>query len=252
MFEMMYPQRYSHIWLGFPDDDAQGRKVLPYRLVELCVKAWEYRPKDTALNKYAGVDVSGEGSDNNALIIRQGPNILFAKKWGTIDKRDLAEYADEYCVKNGVKRLHYDQGGGGDALQVAFKDMVVRRPYGINGIQFGSAVTSPKLHYMIGKKNKDMFLNRSSQMSWALHNRAYRTERLMNGEAIDPNTCLFINPELSLLADYKAELSQPEYHEQQTSRIQIEKSPDDTPSPDLYDATVLAFADDSESGLVQI
>ena len=252
LFEKMYPGRYSHIYLGFPDDATQGKKVLPYSLVELCVEAWDYRPKDKGFKRCAGVDVSGEGSDSDAMVVRHGPNIVYAKKWGAIEARDLADYTDEYCVKNGIQELYHDLGGGyGDSLRNAYKDMGPRRQYSIEGIHFGSKVTNPKMPYMVGKKNEDFFLNRSAQLSWAIHLRALRTKRFMNGENVNPMDCLFINPDIPILSEYKAELSQPEHHEQQTSKIQIDKKPDNIESsPDLYDATVLAFADDSVSGLI--
>ena len=38
------PERYSHIWLGEPDDVADVRKVLPYAMLRRCVDAWDLRP----------------------------------------------------------------------------------------------------------------------------------------------------------------------------------------------------------------
>ena len=66
---------------------------------------------------------------------------------------------------------------------------------------------------------------------------------------MDPERGLFIDGSIPRVETYLAQLSQPEWKEDVSGRIVIDKSPEDAPSPDLYDATVLAFASDSRSGL---
>ena len=71
----------------------------------------------------------------------------------------------------------------------------------------------------------------------------------MRGEEIDPSRCLFIDPGIERLDRYLAQLSQPAWEEGIQSKIKLVKRDDDEPSPDLYDATALAFSRDSERGL---
>ena len=64
--------------------------------------------------------------------------------------------------------------------------------------------------------------------------------------------CLFINPEIPNLERYLAMLTQPSwYNGPITGKIQIDKRKEagGEESPDLYDATALAFARDSDRGL---
>ena len=70
-------------------------------------------------------------------------------------------------------------------------------------------------------------------------------KRLMEGEDIYLDTCLVINPAIEDLDGFLAQLSQPEYDETTTGKVEIEKIPDDAPSPDLFDAACLSVAHDS-------
>ena len=66
---------------------------------------------------------------------------------------------------------------------------------------------------------------------------------------VDPAACLVINPGIPNLNVYLSQLAQPEWSENRSGKIVIDKQPDGMPSPDLYDATVLAFAYDSRYGV---
>ena len=40
-WEKSDPQTYAHEWLGYPDDSGAGRQVLPYEILQDCVKAYK-------------------------------------------------------------------------------------------------------------------------------------------------------------------------------------------------------------------
>ena len=105
------------------------------------------------------------------------------------------------------------------------------------------------MEFVRGQTNAQYFGRRSSQMGWTLRLRATRTKRLMEGEDIDLATCLAINPEIEGLDGFLAQLSQPEYDETSTGKVEITNATKDAPTPDLYDAACLAVAHDSRSGL---
>ena len=66
----------------------------------------------------------------------------------------------------------------------------------------------------------------------------------MRGENVDPARGLFIKPHLG------EQLAQPDRRENEvTGKTKLLKRDEDEVSPDLYDATVLAFARDSQYGL---
>ena len=74
-------------------------------------------------------------------------------------------------------------------------------------------------------------------------------ERRLAREGVDMDRCLFVAKSIPRLEAYLAQLSQPEWKENLSGHVVIDKAPEDAPSPDLYDATALAFAADSRSGL---
>ena len=88
-----------------------------------------------------------------------------------------------------------------------------------------------------------------SQLAWTLRLRATRTKRLMEGEDIVLATCLVINPAIEGLDGFLAQLSQPEFDETTTGKVEIETSPEGVPSPAMFDAACLSVAHDSRAGL---
>ena len=124
-----------------------------------------------------------------------------------------------------------------------------QRPYSARPVNFGGKITGEKTQYSRGASNADFFSRRNAQLAWALRLRAMMTRRLMDGEDVNPEYCLFIDPKISRLEAFLAELGQPEWEEDASGRVKIEKCPEDAPSPDLYDAAILAFAVDSRYGL---
>ena len=242
------PDRYAHIWLGEPDDEGGVRKVLPYAMIEKCVDAHTKLKLEGAGRIDVGLDVADTGADRNALVARHGPLITQAEAWSSQVLGQTARRADRFCREHGARRLYYDVGGVGAGIRSYLNEME-DRPYGAHPVNFGSAVEGPDRLYSHKVTNKDFFSRRNAQLAWALRLRAQQTARLLDGEDVDPERCLFIDPHIPRLEAYLAQLSQPQWEENLSGRIVIDKTPEDAPSPDLYDATALAFAWDSRSGL---
>ena len=241
------PDRYPHIWLGEPDDEGSVRKVLPYGMLEQCVDA-HVKLAMLAGRVDVGLDVADSGADKNALVARRGPLILHAESWSSQVLGETARRADLYCREHGARQLYFDVGGVGAGIRSYLAEMP-RGDYGVHPVNFGSAVAGPTRTYTYRVSNKDFFARRNSQLAWALRLRAQQTGRLVAGEDVDVERCLFIDSRIPRIEAYLAQLSQPEWKEDMSGRVVIEKAPEDAPSPDLYDATALAFAADSRSGL---
>lgn len=174
--------------------------------------------------------------------------MLHAESWSSQVLGDTARRADTYCREHGARQLYYDVTGVGAGIRSHLSEMR-DRDYGAQPVNFGGAVAGQKRTFTYRVSNKDFFSRRNAQLAWALRLRAQRTGRLLDGEAVDPDTCLFIDSSIPRLESYLAQLSQPEWKEDTSGRVVIDKTPEDAPSPDLYDATALAFAADSRSGL---
>ena len=244
------PSRYAHIWLGETDDEGDAQKVLPYTLADLCRKAWKehYGTFDVRGTLHVGLDVAESGADKNALVARRGPLLTHVEQWTKRTLGQTARKADSYCRREGATVMYYDRGGIGAGIRSHLIDMG-SRPYAPRGINFGSAVMGEKVEYTRGATNADFFNRRNAQLAWALRLRAQKTEKLMKGEVVNKDHCLFINAEMPNVEALLTQLAQPEYEENMSGRLVVKKTPDNLPSPDMFDATCLAFGNDSRFGL---
>lgn len=251
--EINEPERYAHIWLGEPDDGGDVRHVLPYSLLKICVDAWDRRGRGEEGAVFAGLDVADTGADKNALVGRKGSCIFHVETWGGLTTGMTARRADQFCTEHNAVWLGYDQGGPGAGVRSEME--VIGPDYAVAGINFGGEVAGGERRYTAGRKNKDFFAYRNAQMGWALRLRAENTERLMNGEAVDPEKCLFIAPDIPRLDSYLAEMTQPVRRDTPNGKLAIDKQPvpegggGRPPSPDRYDASILAFAYASRRGI---
>ena len=247
------PHKYPHLWEGFPDDSGGGEKFLPYALLEDCVRAYTQglAPEDNQLVD-AGLDIADAGADLNALVVRRGPLVYHVEAWPSNTPGFLsptAIRAHERAVADGVYTLYFDGTGLGAPMR---GELIRQGPsYGVKAIQFGGAVAGETKHYTPGKPNKVIFSKRNAQLGEALRLRAMRTARLLAGEDVDPDTCLFISDKIPRLEHYLAQLSQPTRRlNPLNAKIEVDKRGEENEkSPDTFDATAMAFARDSEQGL---
>ena len=100
-------------------------------------------------------------------------------------------------------------------------------------------------------KNEDYFARYNAQLAWNLKLRVQDSLKLLSGDdEVDPSTCLFIEETAAPnLIPYLTQMSQPEYEYDISDRVKLVKKPDNEPSPDLFDATCMAFAFDVRNGL---
>ena len=240
---------FRELYLTEPAGDA-ARKVLPWDMAQACVDAWE-KVEDRSGMLHVGLDVADTGADHNAMVARRGPAIVHAESWTGGTLGDTTRRADTYCREHGASRLYYDVGGVGAGVRSHLAEMG-HRPYSAQAVQFGGKVEGADNEYSRGVTNRDFFSRRNAQLAWALRLRAQRTLRLLGEKEKappDPAACLAIDPSIPKLNVFLSQLSQPEWKENTSGKIVIDKAPDDMPSPDLYDASVMAFTHDSRYGV---
>lgn len=259
------PDRYPHVWEGEPDDVSAAKKVLPFALLRKCVEAWDKRPIRGTFQQ-AGFDVADTGDDKNSLAIRAGPELYHIERWhGSQDYTvgDSTRKVANLCRDNYVQRLSYDAGGLGAGVRDPIRQWMKDTNYGlaISPCVFGGAVQAGDILFIRGSSssksqtNAQYFGNWAAQAGMVLMMRAQNTKRLLKGEDVDPEHCLFINPEIPHLDDVLSQLAQPEWDDD-SGKMRIDKKPKgpgepEPPSPDAYDAVVLAFSRDARRGLTQ-
>lgn len=260
--EEFEPERYAHIWLGEPDDEGSTRKVLPYGLLKDCIQAVEKgvvqligSAEALTGRVHVGFDVADTGADRNALVARRGPMIFAVDSWRAPTIGTSTRRVDGYCRTEGAKRVFYDAGGLGAGVRSHLKELP-HRPYSSYPINFGGAVDGKEVEFVPEIMNEDHFANKGAQMAWSLRLRAQNTRRLLEAIAagekpkVRGSKCLFIDPKIPGLEKFLAQLTQPEWEENTSGKIKVDKTPEDSPSPDMYDAAALSYAWDSEFGLI--
>ena len=151
----------------------------------------------------------------------------------------------------GLTRLSYDQGGIGSPIRRELFALADPLPYVLEGISFGGKVEGKDVEFDIYRTNDAAFAKRNIQMAWAVRIRCMNTIKLLKGHRVDPNACLFIPPDLDGLEDLLAQLAQPKWRDNpQSGKMELDKREGREESPDKFDAVCLAFARDSESGLM--
>ena len=255
--EIETPELYAHIWEGEPDDGGGDRKILTYDILRNCIDAYRrglHKQASGQLVLDAGLDIADGGGDSNALVIRRGPIIESAESWHPAESGFLtptAKRAHRKCDEEGVYRIYYDTSGVGSPIRGEFA-RIPTKSYALRAVNFGGKVGGANKTFSRGIKNEDMFARRNGQLGWALRLRAMRTVRLLKGENVDPTECLFISDKIPRIEQYIAQLSQPVWRDNPTTgKTEIDKrgKEGEEKSPDLYDATALAFARDSDNGI---
>ena len=250
-------ERYGHIWEGEPDDASSKRKVLPRALLQVCVDAWDQRPQPRGAFVCGGLDVADTGADWNAFMMRSGPELFYFDRWrGSLSftTSQTARRAARAAADEGCEYMFYDIGGPGAGIR---GPMIETHPtFPVQGCHFGGKVGGPTKHFTRGRKpktNEQYFFNWAAQAGWNVRLKAEATKRLVDGEHVDPYDCLFVNPELPHLEDVLAQMAQPEFDDK-TGKLKIDKQPREAgeqppPSPDAYDAAIMAFSYDCRNGL---
>ena len=207
------------------------QSVLPRSMVELCVDAYLKYEREigrivAAERPFVGFRIAETGADHTSMVTRRGPVIVAAEQWA-VSALDSLERVDRHCREVGALGLYHDAGGSGAGIRTKLRHIWRERQllkYPVVGVNFGAAVEGAKTEFVRGQTNAQYFARRSSQLGWSLRLRAVRTKRLMEGEDIDLSTCLVITPAIEGLERFLAQLSQPEFDETSTGKVEIPTS----------------------------
>ena len=208
------------------------QSVLPRSMVQLCVDAYNKYKRDiertvASERPFVGFHIAETGADRTSMVTRRGPVIVAAEQWD-VSALDSLERVDRHCREVGAIALYYDAGGSGASIRANMRQMWRERAlvqYPVFGVNFGASVEGANTEFVRGQTNAQYFARRwLTAMAWALRLRATRTKRLMEGEDVDLGTCLLIDPGIEGLDGFLAQLSQPEFDETSTGKVEIPTS----------------------------
>lgn len=197
-----------------------------------------------------GQDAADGGDDSSALVMAHGVHVELAET----DNRGADDAAPALLTlarMMGVQDYYYESTGVGTGVRVAAKMMnMVAQAWTPN-----AKVVNPHEDMIAGTRigeegrrtNKDYFSNYKAQSSWALRLRFKRVYDYFNeGKPFDPDEIIIINPKMKNAEQLERELSQPTYSTNGAGKITIDKKPNGTKSPNLFDALVICMSPKSK------
>lgn len=230
--------------------------VIPADWIESAMDAHEKLGIEITGPWHTGLDVADNARalDCNAQVFRRGILLAGAYEWHDRDTGVVAKKAISNCDElEGDIIFEYDPIGVGSGVKAEInrlgdEDKLDPR---ITFDQWWASGSPqfPEQNVEEGDEdsplNKDFYQNLKAQGGWQLRRRFERTHKaITEGKKYDPDTLISISSRIpaETLANLKKELAQPTVSSSvSTSKLLINKTPDGTKSPNLYDASVSAF-----------
>lgn len=241
------PVMAAHIWEGELMPSGNATAVLPLNWLRKCVDAHKklnYKPQAF---KYMGLDFADGGSDKSALAIRHGAIITHAHEFEQPFINKSVEYADGFAQQHEVIRVHFDAIGIGAGAKGDFNRLA--REYTAEPHIGSSSPNGKDSKFTDSMTNGQFFRNLKAQSWWHLRLRVENTLRLIDGEQINPDSCLFIDGNIPCLDKMLLELAQASY-KHEDGKLMVDKAPDDgMKSPNMADAVVMSFVHSFKKGL---
>lgn len=244
-----------HLFRQEVDRDYAGsidRIIIPQEWVKAAIDAHIKLGFAPEGRKVAGVDISDEGADKNALAIRHGVVLLHGENLSG-DGGDAAAHFVPECKTRRIDSLQYDSIGVGAGFKVAVKNMQdngVEVPFRItpwNAGLTGDSLIDPTDHIVPDDHqtpiNKEYYANLKAQGWFRLRTRFYKTFRaLTEGEKYPSDELISLSSDIPKLQQIVLELSQAQYKPSQTGKIMVDKKPDGARSPNMADAVVMSYS----------
>ena len=238
---------YEHIWEGQTLDEVDTSIIIPdwFNAAVGLADQVKVRPSGA---KVVSHDVSDLGKDDKAVVVRHGPVILkvAAKSDGTAS--DGLDWAIQHVDDFSADTFIWDSDGIGLGLAREVERQL--GPRNVRTVPFhgGERPDNPDAMYDHHRSNKDAFYNRRAQAYWLLRDRFYKSYQLSQGEYVDPDECIFLDPDMPNLSALRAEVCRiprkPNAHGkiQLMTKAEMAKPPLNLPSPNLADALAYCFS----------
>lgn len=226
--------------------------LIPSAWVQSAIDADKKLGIDASGERLAALDVADLGKDSNALVLRDGVIVEDAKDWHGSTVEDIygtTQKTIQHCDEWEVTRARYDSDGLGAGVRGDARVINAdRRSNGLRSVEFeafhgGGKVVDPDKEYVKGRTNESFFDNLKAQSWWLLRDRFKAThEAVTEGKPFNADDIIVLRGSMASLTKLTTELSQPTYKRSSRGKIQINKAPDGTKSPNLADAVMIAFS----------
>lgn len=204
---------YDHIWEGAFNDDVEN-SIIKSEWFDAAIGAHEvlgYKPTGIQVVSH---DPSDLGPDPKGLVYRHGSVILDVLENKTGDANDGCDWALDYAIDRQADLFTWDCDGMGVSLKRQVTQAIKGKKIdyymfkGSEGPSMPGAIYQPVKDEprARAKTNKETFFNKRAQNYWKLHDRFYNTYRATQGEYVDPDEMISINPDLPCMAQLRSEV----------------------------------------------
>ena len=245
--KMLSSAMYAHVWEGFTLDEVDNSLILADWFDAALEVGDRIKYRDSGA-RVVGHDISDTGKDAKAVVVRHGARVLDMglKHDGTAsDGLDWAlDYVDRYHADSFV----YDADGVGLGMAREVERGLGNRNITITAFRGGESPENPDAMFEGHRKNRDAFFNRRAQAFWDVRERFWKTYQAADGEYIDPDELVFLDPEHDMISQLRSELCRLPLKPHQGGKIQLmpksemAKPPLSLPSPNLADAFAYCFS----------
>lgn len=231
--------------------------IIPFKWVQASVGLLEKLGISPTGAHLGALDVADRGMDKNAFAHRHGPALLGVRSWSGKDSDIYATTAKcfQLCDEFGLNGFEYDADGLGAGVRGDARVLNEQRtapderarPRGrgllVTPFRGSGAVLYPERTVKgTDRKAEDFYANYKAQSWWSLRFRFQEAYKASIGLPYDKDNLISIARDIPELSRLMAELSQPVYKINNAGKILVDKQPDETMSPNLGDAVMIAFA----------
>jgi phage terminase large subunit len=219
------------------------------------------------------LDVADGGGDKNAFTARKGVVLRRADEWGAPDTGASTRRAVGMCDGLGDMNIQYDAIGVGSGVK-AEANRLAADNHLRKGLTFVPWIASAKLYKPFdpvvpsrnrnhslrraedktATKNIDFFANYKAQAWWNVRMRAHKVWQMVAGlqgliedvpieqtPIYDPEELMSIDSKIPFLQSIKKELSQAVAVKSSNLKTMVDKTPENTKSPNLGDSIVMNY-----------
>ncbi len=240
------PETAMHIWEGKLCPTPNGMAVIPLAWLKKCVDAHKMMNIEVKGFEYLGFDIADTGQDHCALAYRIGSLLKDVKEFDNQFISQSVDFVHNYTLDKSIVRVHYDASGLGAGAKSDFNR--INKKYMVEPFLGAARPKGDDKKYLDDITNAQYFRNLKAQAWWAIRIRVENTLRLIDGDDISPEKCLFIDGNINNLNKLLLELSQASY-KHEDGKLMVDKQPNDEASPNMADAVVISYAHDIKNGL---
>lgn len=242
----------SHVFARETDRDYSASVegvLIPNIWVKAAIDAHKVLGFEPSGQKRSGLDVANEGRDSNALVHGHGVVVQSCKSWHKGDPAATSQKAVFAAELRGSEVLTYDNIGVGADIAGVHRLIINRRKeqdstfkskLRVEGWCAGGAVRDKDMEFAPGKTNDEMFSNAKAQAYWELMLRFKRTYQMIVLKKSYPfEDLISLDSEIEELDELVAEISQPTQGFNLAGKIVINKTPEESKSPNRMEALVI-------------